>query len=179
MYRETCEALKARTPGALYPPFDRPVPLLMNGVVAMLGEVKDNLNSESFKSSLARVFQSVGFALIISTTHPDAPLPLIWVELPGELISQSPNETEEIWSLRDTQSIGGWPLNSEMRDGAESDEAEEIIPVSLAPTTIEDSSDEKDYGSDDGNWIISSGGVTNGVGVVLGGEDSGSLIAGS
>jgi hypothetical protein len=52
----------------------------MNGVVAMLGEVKDNLNSESFKSSLARVFQSVGLALIISTTHPDSPLPLIWVE---------------------------------------------------------------------------------------------------
>jgi hypothetical protein len=38
----------------------------MNGVVAMLGEVKDNLNSESFKSSLAS-FQSVGLALIIST----------------------------------------------------------------------------------------------------------------
>jgi hypothetical protein len=51
----------------------------MNGIVAMLGEVKDNLNSESFKSSLAKVFQSVGLAFIISTTHPDAPLPLFWV----------------------------------------------------------------------------------------------------
>jgi hypothetical protein len=40
-----------------------------------------------------------------------------------------------------------------MREGAESEEAEEIIPapVSLAPTTIEDSSDEEDNGSDDGN----------------------------
>jgi hypothetical protein len=39
----------------IHPPFDPPVPLLMNGV-------KENLNSESFKSSLslARAFQSVG-----------------------------------------------------------------------------------------------------------------------
>jgi hypothetical protein len=58
----------------------------------------------SFKSSLARVFQNVGLALIISTTHPDAPLPLIWVEGFG-------SKTEEIWSLRDTQSIGGLSLN--------------------------------------------------------------------
>jgi hypothetical protein len=36
-----------------------------------------------------------------------------------------------------------------MRDGAESDEAKDIIPVSLAPTTIQNSSDEKDYGSDE------------------------------
>jgi hypothetical protein len=68
-----------------------------------------------------------------------------------QLISQSPNETEEIWSLRDTQSIGGLPLIFEMRDGAESHETEEIIPVSLAPTTIEDSSGEEDYDSDDEN----------------------------
>jgi hypothetical protein len=89
--------------------------------------VKDKLNSESFKSSLARVFQSVALALIISTTHPDAPLPLIWVWVGiwKQLISQSPNETEEIWSLRDTQLIGGLPLHFEMRD-AESDEADEI-----------------------------------------------------
>jgi hypothetical protein len=68
-----------------------------------------------------------------------------------QLISQSPNETEEIWSLRDAQLIGGLLLNFEMRDGAESDEAKEIISVSWAPTSREDSSDEEDYGSDGGN----------------------------
>jgi hypothetical protein len=35
MYRETCEALQARTPGALYPPLTRLCPFSMNGVVAM------------------------------------------------------------------------------------------------------------------------------------------------
>jgi hypothetical protein len=60
MYRETCEALQARTPGALYPPLTRLCRFSMNGVVAMLDEVKESLNSESFESSLARVvFQSV------------------------------------------------------------------------------------------------------------------------
>jgi hypothetical protein len=39
--------LRARTPGAFYAPFDLPVPLLMNGVVVMLGEFKENLNLES------------------------------------------------------------------------------------------------------------------------------------
>ena len=156
MYRETCEALQATTPGALYPPFDPPAPLLVNGVEAMLGEVKENLNSQSFKSSLERVFQSVGLALIISTTHPDGTFASYQGEgtpakIRKQLIHRSPNENEEIWSLRDTQSIGGLLLNFEMRDGVESDEPEEIIPVSMAPTTIEDSSDEEDYGSDDGN----------------------------
>jgi hypothetical protein len=40
----TCEALQARIPGALSPSFDPPVPFLISGVVAMLGEVKKNLN---------------------------------------------------------------------------------------------------------------------------------------
>ena len=38
---------------------------------------------------------------------------------------------------RQHQSIGGLLVNFEMGDGAESDEGEEIIPVSLAPTTKE------------------------------------------
>jgi hypothetical protein len=68
---------------------------------------------------------------------------------PARIRTQSPNETEEIWSLRDAQLIGGLLLNFEMRDGAKSDE--EIISVSWAPTSREDSSDEEDYGSDGGN----------------------------
>jgi hypothetical protein len=71
----------------------------MNGVVVMGGEVKENLNSQSFKSSLARVvFQIVGLA-------------------------------------------PRWHLCLLSR-------------VSLAPVIIEDSSDEEDYGSDDGNGIV-------------------------
>jgi hypothetical protein len=127
----------------------------MNGVVAMLGEVKNNLNSESFESFLQEFFKALDWLL---SSPPPIQMHLCLLSgegTPGrirkQLISPSPNETEEIWSLRDTQSIGDLPLNFEMRDGAESDEAEEIIPVSLAPTTREDSSDEEDYGSDDGN----------------------------
>jgi hypothetical protein len=80
----------------------------MNGVVAMLGEFKENPNSESFKSSLTRVYQSVGLAPIISTIHhPDGTFASYQdEEKPGrirkQLISQSPNETEAIWSLRDS-----------------------------------------------------------------------------
>jgi hypothetical protein len=55
MDRETCEALQARALGALYPPLTPLCRFSMSGVVAMLGEVKENLNSESFESSLARV----------------------------------------------------------------------------------------------------------------------------
>jgi hypothetical protein len=47
-----------------------------------------------------------------------------------------------------------------MRESAESEEAEEFIPapVSLAPTTLEDSSDEEDYGADD---IFGGDGIGN------------------
>jgi hypothetical protein len=38
-----------------------------------------------------------------------------------------------------------------MTPPSRSDEAEKIISVSLAPTSIEDSSDEEDYGSHGGN----------------------------
>jgi hypothetical protein len=41
-----------------------------------------------------------------------------------------------------------------MTPPSRSDEAEKIISVSLAPTSIEDSSDEEDYGSHGGNWIV-------------------------
>ena len=112
MYRETCEALQATTPAELR---IRPLTHLrrfVNGVEAMLGKVKENLYSQSFKSSLERVFQSVGLSPIISTTHPDGTFASYQGEgTPGkirkQLIHQSPNETEEIWSLRDTQLIDG------------------------------------------------------------------------
>ena len=122
--------------------------------------MKENLQAQVFQSLLVRP--------IITATNPDGTFVSYQGEdTPGrirkQLIVSSEDENEVICTQRDTQSIGGLLLNFEMREGAESDEVEEIIPVSSAPTTIEDSSDEEDYGSDNENWtcfgLQSRGGV--------------------